>query len=233
MHLYFCWLVLLSVLFSVLCTNKLAGWAFLNLACFHDLGKQHHLRTYVHVLYNTTLSGVIDHGSSKLFFVDLAECGKGANLACSVILNALAMHARKHGYLPPRMYLQTDNTSADFKNSTVFRFLGYLVSRAVFEEVGGWVISLLKLSSNHFRVQFCFKHFRVQFSIIFQSQSWHFRAMLGQSSNVSSMSKATGYVTWKNILKIFSDHVQLYACRTYTFRRRRGFRDDCESLANG
>lgn len=83
------------------------------------------------------VAGVIDHGSCKIFYVDLAECGKGANLACSAILSAIANHARMHGFLPPKMYLQTDNKSADFKNSTVFRLLGYLVSREVFEEVSG------------------------------------------------------------------------------------------------
>lgn len=80
-------------------------------------------------------AGVIDHGCSKLFYLDLAECGKGANLGCSVILNTLIYHVQAHGFLPPKLYVQSDNTTADYKNCVTLWFLGYLVSRGIFEEV--------------------------------------------------------------------------------------------------
>lgn len=71
----------------------------------------------------------------KLFYVDFTEFGKGANLGCSALLQALIQHAQIRGYLPPKMTLQSDNTAADYKNGYTFAFLGYLVSRGVFEEV--------------------------------------------------------------------------------------------------
>lgn len=79
--------------------------------------------------------GVIDHGCVKLFYIDFTEFGKGANLGCSVLLLTLVQHAQIRGYLPPKLTLQSDNTAADFKNGVTFQFLGYLVSRGVFQEV--------------------------------------------------------------------------------------------------
>lgn len=81
------------------------------------------------------IPGVIDHGLAKNFFIDFTECGKGANLGCSVILCSLVQHVQARGYLPPKLTLQSDNTSADFKNTVTLDFLGYLVDRGVFEEV--------------------------------------------------------------------------------------------------
>lgn len=86
-------------------------------------------------LQDVRFVGVIDHGCSKLFYIDLAEYGKGANLGCSAILMAIMQHAQTVGFLPPILYIQSDNTSADYKNSVTFDVLGYLVSRGVFEEV--------------------------------------------------------------------------------------------------
>lgn len=86
--------------------------------------------------------GVIDHGSAKLFCVDLAEFGKGANLGCSVLLMSIVQHVQIVGFLPPRLNLQSDNTSADYKNSVTFSTLGYLVSRGVFDEVCMRTISI-------------------------------------------------------------------------------------------
>lgn len=87
--------------------------------------------------------GVIDHGTSKNFYVDLAEYGKGANLGCSVILMSIIQHVQTLGYLPPRLNLQSDNTAADYKNSVTFQTLGYLVSRGVFDEVSRVLVRLL------------------------------------------------------------------------------------------
>lgn len=79
--------------------------------------------------------GVVDHGVSKMFYLDFLEFEKGANLGASVILHALMQHVQLKGYLPPKLYVQSDNTSADYKNNATLLFLGYLVSRGIFEEV--------------------------------------------------------------------------------------------------
>lgn len=79
-----------------------------------------------------------------MFYVDFVEFGKGANLGCSVILQSLLQHAQLRGYLPRRLRVQCDNTSADYKNSTTLRCLGYFVSRGVFDEVN-LIISGYKL----------------------------------------------------------------------------------------
>lgn len=78
---------------------------------------------------------MVNHGLAKLFYIDFGEYGKGANLGCSVILQALLQHAQLRGYLPRRLRVQSDNTSADYKNSVTFRFLGNLVSEGIFDEV--------------------------------------------------------------------------------------------------
>lgn len=81
-----------------------------------------------------------------MFYVDFVEFGKGANLGCSVILQALIQHAQLHGFLPRRLMVQCDNTSADFKNTNTLRFLAYLVSNGIFDEVNVTIMSLQEYS---------------------------------------------------------------------------------------
>lgn len=101
---------------------------------FRTFSSASHVGSHAHVIYLCCL-GVIDYGCAKLFYIDMAEYGKGANLGCSAILMAIVQHVQIIGFLPPRLNIQSDNTSADYKNSVTFYTLGYLVSRGVFEEV--------------------------------------------------------------------------------------------------
>lgn len=48
---------------------------------------------------------------------------------------SLIQHAQLRGFLPRRLMVQCDNTSADYKNTNTLRTLGYFVSRGVFDEV--------------------------------------------------------------------------------------------------
>lgn len=90
---------------------------------------------FLHTTWAHLFSGAIDHGTCKHFFLDFLEYGKGANLGCSAMLHTLIQHVQMHGSLPPKLVLQADNTTSDYKNHATIYFLAYLVSRGVFEEV--------------------------------------------------------------------------------------------------
>lgn len=105
-------------------------------------------------------AGVIDHGSSKLFYLDLGECGKGGNLGCSVILNTLIRHVQTHGFLPPKLYVQSDNTTSDYKNCVTLWFLGYLVSRGIFEEVSLFYLLYISISTDTTALLMLLPHIR-------------------------------------------------------------------------
>ena len=80
--------------------------------------------------------GVLDHGNEILSFYLVPEFHKaGGNLSCTLLWLHL-QHLQTLGKkIPPTLYLQMDNCWRDNKNTTVLRFLGYLVHLGIFEQI--------------------------------------------------------------------------------------------------
>ena len=60
---------------------------------------------------------------------------KDGNFVPNVLLRVLDIYKEEHGYLPPVLYMQLDNTCRENKNKFVFSFLAYLVTMGVFKKI--------------------------------------------------------------------------------------------------
>ncbi len=165
--------------------------------------------------------GILNH-THKIFECHLVPeyFPHGGNLTCTMIWNHLVGLQKSGKKLPPILHLQIDNCWKDNKNSTVLRFLGYLLTRNIFKEI---IIGALPPGHTHEDID-------QKFSVIAVYAKYHKLLCLGFWSEwlkkcFARWSKDTGETVfgtvvttvwdWKTFLKSTSALIQGYSQARY------------------
>ena len=92
------------------------------------------------------LMGAIVHGRGTYAFTYLKNCKGGTNATIETLHRVLLDIRNKEGRLPPKLYLQLDNTTRQCKSRFMIGFLAWLVQNNVFDKV---VVSFLPVGHTH------------------------------------------------------------------------------------
>ena len=123
----------------------------------HFLEKDHDTQA-AHNL-NVKLMGVIAHGVGSWVFTHLDHVRAGANATLDCLIRVLQeVHHARGGKLPPKLYLQLDNTAKQCKNKYVMALLALLVEHGVFREI---VVSFLPVGHTHEDIDQMFSRFAI------------------------------------------------------------------------
>jgi hypothetical protein len=94
----------------------------------------------------THLMGAIAHGHGTYCYLYDDNCEQGNNVTIDTLHRVLVHLIKKNGSLPPKLYLQLDNTSKQCKGQWLFYYLAALVDHGVFEKI---VTSFLPVGHTH------------------------------------------------------------------------------------
>ena len=100
--------------------------------------KKWHLR--LHIL------GCIAHGRRPYVFTCPSHYAQGHNITIQVIKDVILDTQRREGTLPPKLFLQLDNTTKQNKGKYLFGFLAHLMYSGVFKSVE---VSFLPVGHTH------------------------------------------------------------------------------------
>ena len=102
--------------------------------------------------------GVLVHGIGAYTYTVVPSCKQGVNVTCETIQSTLVKLVKSGHKLPPKMYLQLDNTSKQCKSRYLFSYLGLLVQYGVFDRI---VVSFLTVGHTHEDIDQIFSRFAV------------------------------------------------------------------------
>ena len=147
------------------------------------------------------IMGAIVHGFGAFAFTHLDHVKSGANATMDVLVRVLQIYKDERGQLPPKLYLQLDNTVKQCKNKFLMSFLAMLVEHGVFEEC---VVSFLPVGHTHEDIDQMFSRFAVALrKADFHSRlglaailegAYHMRT--GEAARVFHMSRWTNFSEW-------------------------------------
>jgi hypothetical protein len=104
------------------------------------------------------LMGVLVHGIGVYAYTVVPNCKQGVNATCESIQRTLVKMIHSGIKLPPKLYLQLDNTAKQCKSRFLFAYLGLLVRYGVFQKI---VVSFLPVGHTHEDIDQVFSRFAV------------------------------------------------------------------------
>ena len=104
------------------------------------------------------LMGVLVHGVRAFAYTVVPTCRQGVNVSIEAIHRTLVKLVRSGHKLPPKLYLQLDNTSKQCKSRFLFLYLGLLVHYGTFDKI---VVSHLPVGHTHEDIDQMFSRFSV------------------------------------------------------------------------
>jgi hypothetical protein len=81
------------------------------------------------------LMGVIAHGRGSFLFTVPSHAAQGHNVTMQSIWRTIILIKQREGRLPPKLYVQLDNTTKQCKGKYIMAFLALLVHHNVFKEI--------------------------------------------------------------------------------------------------
>jgi hypothetical protein len=110
----------------------------------------------------THLMGAIAHGHGTYCYLYDDNCEQGNNVTIDTLHRVLVDLIKNNGSLPPKLYLQLDNTSKQCKGQWLFYYLAALVDHGVFEKI---VVSFLPVGHTHEDIDQMFSRIAVRMRV--------------------------------------------------------------------
>jgi hypothetical protein len=165
----------------------------------HFREKDHHTQA-AHTMA-VKIMGAIVHGFASFAYTHLDHVKSGANATIDVLTRVLQAYKDERGKLPPKLYLQLDNTAKQCKNMYLMAFLALLVEHGVFEEC---IVSFLPVGHTHEDIDQMFS----RFAVALRKSDFHSRLGLGkilegayhmrsgEGARVQHLSRWTNFSDW-------------------------------------